>query len=140
LRTLHPVPSLAPDPIRLGLVREDTIDFIFSTFSLPAERVAGYAQVVLSFVTEGAAPKGLAGMSVASSAAAFVAYEFGANWSIDVDRSDASGMVLLGNLPASQFPGTEVRATLTLNGMAKGFVPLQVAADAVTIVEVPILP
>jgi hypothetical protein len=137
LRTLHPVATNQESTVDLGLVLTDTLDVVFSILTLPQERLAGYGQVVLSFKQVGT-NAGVAGVSVSSPDAAFVAYQVGGAWTLDDPRTDAAGLVILGNFAAPDYPGTNRR--IAISGRASGAVDVRVAAGAVTLVQIPVNP
>jgi hypothetical protein len=64
------------------------------------------------------------------------AYSSGALWSSDVAATDGTGLVLLGNVPALAFPGSNKR--IVLSGAASGFIDVRVIADGVSLVGVPL--
>jgi hypothetical protein len=139
LRTLHPVATNINRSVDLGLVRADTLDEMFGILTVPAQLGSGTAQIVLAFsVTQGASTSGAAGVQVALPDSAFVAYKNGAAWSSDEPGTDTSGLVVLGNVPAVAFPGTTKR--IFLSGSSSGFIDVRVAAEAVSLVAVPLSP
>lgn len=139
LRTLHPVATNVRKSVELGMVRADVIDGMFLQLAIPKQRAAGAVQVVLFFsVTKAGVTKGVTGVTAFASLADFTAYNIGGNWGIDPPRTDASGLAVLGNVPAQIYPGNKLR--ITLGGTASGFIDVGIAADAVTLVEVPLSP
>lgn len=139
LRTLHPVATNIDRSVELGLVRADTLDEMFGVLTVPAQLATATAQIVLAFtVTQGASTSGAVGVQVALPDSAFVAYKSGAVWSSDLPGTDSSGLAVLGNVPGVAFPGTTKR--IFLGGSSSGFIDVRVAADAVSLVAVPLSP
>ncbi|HWA74854.1 MAG TPA: hypothetical protein VG937_21070 [Polyangiaceae bacterium] len=137
LRTLHPIATNIARTVDLGLVRADTIDAIFSILTVPSQRAASTAQAVLVFTkTSGASVNGVAGVKATLGDAAFTAYANGAVWSSDVAGTSSSGLAVVGNIPATAFPGSSKR--IFLSGTGSGFIDIRVVADAVSLVGVPL--
>jgi hypothetical protein len=65
-----------------------------------------------------------------------VSYANGGAWSGADARTDATGLVVLTNILASDFPGSTKR--VYLGGALDGYIVARVAAGAVSVVEVPI--
>lgn len=134
LPTLHPVDITQTSPIDLGLVRADTLDLVLLLLTVPGERLAGRAQLILSFrdpLNQGA---GQSGVRVALPEAAFVTYRNRGTWSELEPETDTSGLVVLGNISAPEFPGITKR--VQLRGTRTGSIEVRIAADAVSLVEV----
>lgn len=138
LRTLHAVATNISRRSDLGIVRRDTFDVLFGLLSTPTLVAAGTAQVVLIFTDASGTRAGVAGVRVVATDAALVAYRSGASWSTDTVATDGSGLVVLGNVYAQPFPGGSER--IRLSGSASGYVDIQIATDAVTLVEVQLSP
>lgn len=139
VRTLHPVATHVGRNVDLGLVRADTVDGIFGILGVSTLREPGTAQIVLAFtVPAGSTVAGAAGVRAQLAEAELVAYESGGLWSSDTLQTDTSGLALIGNVPATAFPGSNKR--ITLGGLSSGFIDVRVAADAVSLVAVPLSP
>lgn len=137
LPTLSPVPLAAAfDEVDLGVVRDDSLELVFQLSTTSAERLAGSGQVILFFVDARNAQQGVAGITVSLPQAQFVSYGIAGSWSDLETRTDQTGLVVLANVAASAFPGSTQR--IALSGRASGFVSVRVAADAVSLVEVPV--
>jgi hypothetical protein len=139
LRTLHPVATNIERTVDLGLARADVIDGILGILSVPAQRTPGSAQIVLVFtVTSGASMVGATGVSVKLADSQLAAYESNGVWSSDAVGTGISGLAILGNVPAAVFPG--VSKHVVLGGSSSGSIDIRVAADAVSLVSVPLSP
>jgi hypothetical protein len=138
LRTLHAVATNITRRVDLGIVRRETFDLIYGLLSTPATLASGTAQVVLRFSDGTAAAKGVSGVRATAPEASFIAYRNGPGWSIDSSATDSSGLLVLGNIGASAFPGGTQR--VRLSGTASGYVDIAVAADGVTLGEIQLSP
>lgn len=136
LSTLHPIllDSIDSEPLELGVVRGDTLFSIFALSLDPEGPLPDHAQVVLLF-TNGAG-QGRSGVRVTLPEADFVSYQRGSAWSSAETETDATGLVLLANVAAPRFPGST--ESIQLGGSASGYIRVRVAADAVSLVEVPV--
>lgn len=133
IRTITPISTGLAAELSLPLVQTDVIDAMFQSLSTPTTRTSGAGHLVVSFVSSRTGG-GIAGVRVTAGSAAVVAYRLGGAWSTDATQTDSSGLVLVGNLSASAFPGTSV--TLTLSGVVSTALSFAVASDAVTVPEV----
>lgn len=132
IRTLTPInPSLVGN-IELPMVQTDVIDAIFPGLSPPVARSSGAGQLIVSFVSARTAA-GVPGVKVSANRSAVVAYRTGGLWSTDAIQTDASGLVLVANVPAAAFPGSPI--TVSLSGVITSSMSFAVAADAVTLAE-----
>jgi hypothetical protein len=134
------LPTLAPvaldsidDSIELGLVREDNVDRVFQLQATPSERLPDAGQLFLLFTKNG---RGVSDVEVSLPEAEFVSYANGGAWSSADSRTDATGLVALMNIVASDFPGSTKR--VYLGGALDGYIVARVAAGSVSVVEVPI--
>lgn len=136
LPTLSPIPlSAAFRPVELGLVRQENVDVVFRLASVFSERVLGTAQLILVF-TDAEDGSGVPGVSVRLPGAELVSYANGGAWSDIETATDNTGVVMLGNIWASEFPGGDVR--VHLSGTTTGSIDVRLARDVVTLAEVPL--
>jgi hypothetical protein len=140
LPTLEPMRSEDPDGDGLVvsdqpfvLVRSSVIDEIFSLASSPVLPDEAKAQVVLRLVS-GGAQNGLAGVEVTAPQAEFVMYGVNGTFSDIPDETDASGLVMLGNVTASPWPGRSL--SVSFSGARSSSVELPVITGSVTFVPV----
>lgn len=136
LPTLHPIllEDVGRNALQLGLVRSEVIDLIFALSQDPEGPLGEHAQVVLWF--RSASGQGRAGVTVSLPEADFASYARAGTWSNAELETDATGLVLLANVGAPRFPGSTER--VSLGGTASGYIQVRVAADAVSLVEVPV--
>jgi hypothetical protein len=137
--TFEPVVTSHPDAAGrvnadLGLVRDTTIDGIFSTLSLPLQRDDNLAQVVLHLVERGAG-SGLTpvvGVSVHADAAADVSYAVSGGYSDVSTETDATGVAVVLNVPAAKWPGALVN--VQFSGRKTGGAQVRAVTGAVSLV------
>jgi hypothetical protein len=132
LPTLQPVDTTRPNTegavtTTLTVVRESELDRAFSLLSLPISRDPANAQVVVVVMRN---QRGAAGVQVVAPAAEIVVYAENGGFSDTATSTDASGVVVLANVPASDWPGSGVAVTLT--GTVAGRWDLRVVSGAVT--------
>jgi hypothetical protein len=104
LPTLGPVDTSQPDQtgtvnLDLALVGTDLIDVILNLLTVPTARDPERASAVLRVTTATGAP--IAGVTVIEPSAEVVVYGASGTFSDVVTATDASGLVMLVNLPAS---------------------------------------
>jgi hypothetical protein len=116
---------------RLGLVRSETVDTVFSASFSQVPRQPNTAHALLSFTN--AAGAGVAGVTLEAPENLLVAYAVAGTWSASAGETSQVGKVFVGNLPAGATP-TEV--TLTAVGTSSKEVKLRVVAEAVTVLPV----
>ena len=115
----------------MPLVSNGVIEDIFAS-SLTGVPSTAAAQVVIQILdTTGV---GIGGVRVQIVGAEFVAYADQTSWISSLDRTTASGLAFVGNLPASDFPGQIV--TITLTGTVQRALPARIAQGAVTVLRV----
>jgi hypothetical protein len=112
----------------VALLRESVLDAAYSVVPNPVVVEPSRAQVVLLFL-DGDDP--IPGVSVSAPTAARVIYAAGGTYSDDATETDDTGLVLLANLPAGDWPGSA--AQVTVSGAAVGSFATRIVADAVTI-------
>lgn len=112
----------------VALLRESVLDAAYSVVPNPVVVEPSRAQVVLLFL-DGDDP--IPGVSVSAPTAARVIYAAGGTYSDDATETDDTGLVLLANLPAGDWPGSAVQ--VTVSGAAVGSFATRIVADAVTI-------
>lgn len=136
LPTLHPIllEDVGTEAIQFGLVRAETIDLIFAVSQDPEGPLEGHAQVVLWF--RSGSGQGRPGVTVSLPEADFASYARGGTWSSVEAETDTTGLVLLANVSAPRFPGSTER--IALGGTASGYIQVRVAADSVSLVEIPV--
>ncbi len=137
--TFEPVVTVDPDPqgrinANLAVVREDTIDEIFSVLSAPLQRDAGAAQVVLRLVQRGGGSGvvPIPGVVVQASGAEAVVYGVNGGYSDVSTETDGTGVVVLLNVPAAAWPGAIVN--LHFSGAKTGGAKVLAVNDAVSLV------
>lgn len=134
LRTVNAVEP-GTDLATLGLVRADTLDFILQLLTVPAERTPGAGHVVVRVTPSPGALEGVAGVTLALPDAESIAYAVQGTWSDAETGTDSTGLIVLTNISAPAFPGRT--RTATLGGAVRGSVGVRIAADAVTVLEIP---
>jgi hypothetical protein len=112
----------------VALLRESVLDAAYSVVPNPVVVEPSRAHVVLLFL-DGDDP--IPGVSVSAPTAARVVYAVGGTYSDDATETDDTGLVLLANLPASDWPGSAVQ--VTVSGAAVGSFATRIVSDAVTI-------
>lgn len=138
LATLEPVRTDDPnaegvveaDPF--ALVRASTMQNIYDLLTLPITLEPAHAQIVLRVVNGSGA--GIPGVRVTAPSAAVVIYAASGAFSDAETQTDATGLVVLANLPGSAWPGSLV--SVSFAGAETGATELRVIADAVTLVSV----
>jgi len=136
LPTVQPTDTTGGQGIELAVVPGTTIDLIYSLLSIPQQREAGAAHVVLRFVdaTSGAA---VAGVSV-SHGTNVVAYTAGGTWSDIVQVTDAFGYAVVVNVATGSGP---TKQTFQFSSATdSGGLELQVEPNSVTIADVLVSP
>jgi hypothetical protein len=140
LPTLQPMSTDNPDDAGVVhsespfvLVRASVIEEIFSLASTPVLPDENAAQVVLQLVT-GSARDGLAGIEVTAPQAEVVMYGVNGSFSDIPEETDGSGLVLLGNIPASPWPGRTL--SVSFAGARASSIELPVMTGSVTIVPI----
>jgi len=119
LPTYQAVRTRSVDTVSLAVVSATTLDAIFNSLSAPAPS-PNFGQVVLFFNSSGTGSP-LAGLHVAMPAAALTAYRSGSSWVEDDGTAvtDASGLVLFGNVELANSTGTQpVTVTKAASGAA----------------------
>ncbi len=116
--------------VTLPVVERSLLEDIFLSLSTPTQVAPRAAQVVLRVVGPNGEP--LAGASVVGATAELVAYSVGGTFSDTETLADGEGLIVLGNVPAPAFPGSELvlrvrRGATTFDEtvrVARGFVTL----------------
>lgn len=124
--TLLRVNTLESQSITLPLVNSEVLSEIYSSIRSQALVEPSRGQLVLRFSDADLDP--IAGVRVDVPQAAFVAYKEGAGWSEDATETDGSGLVVAGNIIASDFPGSSLN--VTASGAAVGSWVVTVIAGA----------
>lgn len=112
LPTLVRVDAVKP-PSNLALPVIDRTVLLAIYESLGRSLSTSTGQLVL-YIVAGSA--GLPNVSVSVAGAQFVAYQRGSSWSETAGATDDTGVVLVGNIGASNFPGSEVQVLATGSG------------------------
>jgi hypothetical protein len=140
LPTLEPMRTNNPDENGIVysespfvLVRASVIDEVFTLASTPVLPDATRAHVVLQLVS-GSAQNGLAGVTVTAPQAELVMYGVNGTFSDIPEETDGSGLVVLGNIPASTWPGRTL--AISFSGSRTSSVELPVMTGSVTIVPI----
>jgi len=137
--TFEPVVTTHPDAAGrvnadLGLVRDSTLDGIFSTLSLPLQRDERLAQVVLKLVERsgGSGLTPVVGVSVHADAAADVSYAVSGGYSDVATETDATGVAVVLNVAAAKWPGALV--SVQFSGRKTGGAQVRAVTGAVSLV------
>lgn len=129
LATVTPIDTriARTDQLRVGITSELNVDGVFALSGSGAERAASRAQIVARVVDE----QGLSVPGVQASVNAEVtAYRAAGAW-LEEAGTDESGMIFMGNLPAS---GTLAPVSVVLRGAVSARVDVMVRAGATTVV------
>jgi hypothetical protein len=102
--------------VSLPLVNRQELTAIYSTIN--AQTVIDESRAQLVYHVFDAAGVPLAGVRVNLVGAEFIAYASGAAWSDALGETDARGLVVLGNIPALELPGSN--APVSLSGSVSG--------------------
>lgn len=112
--TLLRVDTLQSRTVTLPLVSSEVLNEIYAGLRSQPTLEPQRGQLILRFSDENLTP--LPGVRVDVPGAAFLAYADGSGWSEDADETDASGLVIAGNLLATEFPGSSF--TVSSSGAA----------------------
>jgi len=139
--TLEPVLTQHPNAqgvvnADLGVVRESNIDTVFDLLSVPVQRDARAAQVVLRLTSRsaGSGLTPLSGVTVKSSSAASISYSTGGGYSDVATATDATGVAVLLNCPAGGWPGALVN--VEFSGAKSGGAQIRAVTGAVSLVTI----
>ena len=124
--TLLRVDTLESESVTLPLVNAEVLSEIYSSIRSQAVVEPNRGQLVLRFSDGDLDP--IAGVRVEVPQASFVAYSDGGSWSEDAMETDGSGLVVAGNIVASDFPGSSL--SVTASGAAVGSWVVTVIAGA----------
>ena len=135
LRGLRPVTTSAPDAfgvVTMALFVARASDFIeaFDLLSSPIAFSGTAAQAILVAVRDG---EPVAGARVVAPRETILYAENGA-FSDTATSTDESGIFMVANVPAGEWPGTSI--TLTLTGSVTGSYALLLVSGGVTVAEV----
>lgn len=111
MATLLTVDTQSSARVALPLVNREELTAIYSTINAQTMIDEGRAQLVYHVFDSDERP--LAGVRVSVPGAEFVAYTSGAAWSDELDETDARGLVIVGNIPALELPGSNVPVSLS---------------------------
>ena len=111
ITTLLTVDSRRSARVALPLVNRQELTVIYSTIN--AQTIIDDARAQLVYHVFDADGLPLAGVRVNVAGAEFIAYASGAAWSDALDETDARGLVILGNIPAFELPGSNVPVSLS---------------------------
>lgn len=141
LPTLQPVDTRAPEGDALQrdlvLLRVTAVDLVLSVLTQPTQRLPGGAHALLRFV-DAVNLEPVAGVGVQVAEGEVVAYALGQTWTDDAVGTGPDGLVLVSNVPALVYPGSEHR--LALDGAAQGNIAVRLAADTITYTVVALEP
>jgi hypothetical protein len=131
-RTLHPVLDWSK-PVILPIVGRALIEqLVFGVLPTAPAVISERAHVVLFFRDPEGRP--LSGIVAELPEAGVIAYSRSGLWSDqNGTASDLSGLVVLGNIAARAYPGSDVR--IDFSGAEEGFADIRVAAGAVTVAD-----
>jgi hypothetical protein len=128
-----PVNAMGQVTADLALVRDSNIETIFDTLSLPVQRDTSAAQVVLRITRKGSTA-GVPGVTVRAVAAAAVVYGANSGYSDVATTTDATGVVVLLNVPAAKYPGALV--SVQMSGALSGGAQVRAVSGAATLATV----
>jgi hypothetical protein len=142
LPALEPVSTDSPDAtnrvsVSLGLVHASTIDHIFDLSSVPLTADPTLAQVILLLVSQASGagtPPPLPGITVTAPSAQNVLYGASGSFSDIATATDATGVVVLANLPATAWPGALV--SLEFSGARTSGTQVRAVTGAVTLATI----
>ena len=117
------------------LVRADVIEEAFTRTSTSVLFDPAKAQIVMK-LTSRTSGSGVAGIEVTAPEAELVMYSVNGAFSDVPEETDSSGLVMLGNVPASAWPGRAISVTFT--GAATSSIELPTINKTVTVV--PLIP
>ncbi|HEY6724536.1 MAG TPA: hypothetical protein VI197_10910 [Polyangiaceae bacterium] len=102
--TLLRVDTLQSRTVTLPLVSSEVLNEVYAGLGSQPALDPDRGQLILRFSNENLDP--IPGVRVEVPGAAFLAYADGSGWSEDADETDASGLVIAGNILATDFPGS----------------------------------
>lgn len=124
--TLLRVDTLDSRTITLPLVSSEVLTEIYSGLGSQPGLEGDRGQLILRFSNENLVP--IPGVRVDVPGAGFIAYAEGPGWSEDAEETDASGLVIAGNILATDFPGSAF--SVSTSGAAVGSWVVTVIAGA----------
>ena len=136
--TLTPVDATQTDPVVVTLVRGSTLDTIYNVLTNPVVRSSDKGQVVLRFVNQAATPSPLAGVRASLMGAEARIYDTGGGFSDIELETGPLGLALFANVNALALPGAKLN--VRIEGLASTTVEIQIAANAVTFVQIQLIP
>jgi hypothetical protein len=118
----------------LGIVRESNIETLFDLLSVPIQRDASAAQVVLRLVARGAGSglTPLSGVIVKATSAEGITYGASGSYSDVATATDTTGVAVLLNVPAGGWPGALV--SVQFSGAKTGGAEVRAVGGAVSLV------
>lgn len=141
LPTLQPVDTRAAEGVTLErdmiVLRASAVDLVLGVLTRPTQRLPGGAHALLRFV-DVVSLEPVPGVRVEVAEGEVAAYALGQTWTDDALGTGPDGLVLVGNVPALVYPGSEHR--LVLGGAAQGNTAVRLAADAITYTVVALEP
>jgi hypothetical protein len=126
--TLLRVDTQQSTQVSLPLLRRSVLEEMFVTLTAQVTVDPDRAQVILQFLDAELAP--LAGVEVSIASAGFVAYATADGYSDVLGETSERGLVLAGNVAASDLPGTSINAQVS--GAIAGQQVVQVVQGAVS--------
>lgn len=129
MTTLQVVDTLSPVRIELLVGQAAVLEQILSDLTAPTSIESGAAQAVLFFTNVDGEP--VSGVSVQASGAEVVAYADGTTWDVTRSETTANGIAFVANLTVS-----DSLADLDLSGAVDAPLRIQVAEDALTLVDI----
>lgn len=119
--------------VELPVVRATVLDGIRALSSLPLDAVPGAAHLVLQLVdVQSSTP--IAGLTLAETTAATVLYAAAGSWSDAVTTTDVTGLAVLADVEAADWPGR--LTSVSVSGEVLAAIPLRAVSGAVTVVRV----
>jgi hypothetical protein len=115
--------------LNLGVVGRAVVDTILDILTVPTVRDESKAILILEVRRTDGTP--LPGVTVTAPMAETIVYGAAGTFTDDESQTDASGLVLLVNVPASAWPGTLVGVSFT--GALDGGADVRAIAGAVTL-------
>ena len=131
LPVMQPLNTLVDDSYDLFMVNLEVLEEMYLGLAVQTSIAPNQAQVVLRIVDTNAEP--IPGIAIQTTEGEFVAYYDGTSWSDQSSATDDTGLVLIGNVVAPDYPGRGIQ--IVVEGAEDQNFSVDVAAGAVTLKE-----
>lgn len=131
LPVLQPLNTVLDDSYDLFMVNLEVLEEMYAGLAVQTTLASDHAQVVLRLVDANADP--LPGLGIQSNEGEFIAYYDGTSWSDQNAFTDDTGLVLIGNVAAPDYPGRGIQ--IVVQGAEDQNFAVDVAAGAVSLAE-----